>query len=129
MRSSAYSLCIAIRAATSKFIVGNFLAAVFSGAVSVVSVGFEDEDGTVLEGDFDWLSGCGVLVEQVEARLSIVVGDPFADGLSGWFDGLEGFDVEGRVGWWREAVKALSSIKDLSLCTYVDKGPVPLYLR
>ena len=94
----------------------------------MVSVGFEDEDGTVFEGDFDWLSGCEALVEQVETRLRIVVWDPFADGLLGG-DGLEGFDVEGRVGWWREAVKALSSIKDLSLCTYDDKGPVPLYLR
>ena len=47
---------IAIRAAAPRFTVGNFLAAVFSGAVSVVSVGAEDEDGTVFEGDFDWLS-------------------------------------------------------------------------
>ena len=81
MRSSAYSLCIAIRAARSRFIIGNFLAAVFSGVVSVVSVGVEDEDGTVFEGDFDWLSGCEALVEQVEARLRIVVWDRFADGL------------------------------------------------
>ena len=47
---------IAIRAAAPRFTVGIFLEAVFSGAVSVVSVGAEDEDGTVFEGDFDWLS-------------------------------------------------------------------------
>ena len=119
---------MAILSPEPRFIFGNFWAAVFSGVVSAASVGVEDEDGTVFEGDFDWLSGCEALVEQVETRLRIVVWDPFADGLLGG-DGLEGFDVEGRVGWWREAVKALSSIKDLSLCTYDDKGPVPLYLR
>ena len=49
----------------------------------MVSVGVEDEDGTVFEGDFDWLSGCEALVEQVETRLRIVVRDRFADGLPG----------------------------------------------
>ena len=49
----------------------------------MVSVGAEEEDGTVFEGDFDWLSGCGALVEEVETRFRIVVGDRFADGLSG----------------------------------------------
>jgi len=44
---------IAIRTAEPRFIVGNFLAAVFSGAVSVVSVGFKDEDGAVFAGDLD----------------------------------------------------------------------------
>ena len=73
----------------------------------MASVGIEDEDGTVFEGDFDWLSGWEALVEQVAARLRIVVWDPFADGLPGWFDGLEGFDVEGRVRRWREVDDAL----------------------
>jgi len=45
-----------------------FLAAVFSGAaLSVASVGIEDEDGAVSEGDFDRLAGVGALVEQVAA--------------------------------------------------------------
>ena len=93
---------MAILSPGPRFIFGNFWAAVFSGVVSAASVGVEDEDGTVFEGDFDWLSGCEALVEQVETRLRIVVWDPFADGLPGWFDGLEGFDVEGRVRRWRE---------------------------
>jgi hypothetical protein len=77
------------------------LAAVFSGAaLSVASVGIEDEDGTVFAADLDRLAGVGALVEQVAAWLRIVVWDPFADGLLGRLDGLEGFDVEGRGGWW-----------------------------
>ena len=48
-------------------------AVIFGAALSVASVGVEDEDGTVFEGDFDWLSGCEALVEQVETRLRIVV--------------------------------------------------------
>ena len=80
----------------------------FSGAVlSVASVGIENENGTVFEGDLDRLAGFGALVEQVETRLRIVVWDPFADGLPGRFDGLEGLDVEGRVGWWRDVDDAL----------------------
>ena len=99
---------ISIRSAGPRFIVGNFLAAVISGAaLSVVSVGVEDEDGTVFEGDFDWLSGWEALVEQVETQLRIVVWDPFADGLPRRFDGFEGFDVEGRVRRWREVDDAL----------------------
>jgi len=79
------------------------LAAVFSGAaLSVASVGIENEDGTVFAGDLDRLAGGGTLVEQIETRLRIVVWDPFADGLPGWFDGFESFDVEGRVGWRRD---------------------------
>jgi hypothetical protein len=79
------------------------LAAVFSGAaLSVASVGIENEDGAVSAGDLDRLAGSGALVEEVETRLRIVVGDPFADRLPRWLDGFEGFDVEGRVGWWRK---------------------------
>ena len=55
-----------------------------------------------LRGDLDRLAGGGTLVEQVEARLRIVVWNPFADGLPRRFDGLEGLDVERRVGWWRD---------------------------
>ena len=84
------------------------LAAVFSGAaLSVASVGIENEDGAVSAGDLDRLAGSGALVEEVETRLRIVVGDPFADRLPGRFDGLEGLDVEGRVGWRREVDDAL----------------------
>ena len=43
----------------------------------------------------------GALVEQVGAWLRIVVWDPFPNGRPRRFDGLEGFDVERRVGrWW-----------------------------
>ena len=99
---------MAVCSAGPSIIFGNFLAAVFSGAVlSVASVGIENENGTVFEGDLDRLAGFGALVEQVETRLRIVVWDPFADGLPGRFDGLEGLDVEGRVGWWRKVNDAL----------------------
>ena len=58
-----------------------FLAAVFSGAaLSVASVGIEDEDGAVFAGDLERVGGFGTLVEQVEGRLRIVGWDPFADG-------------------------------------------------
>lgn len=61
----------------------------------------EDEDGAVFAGNLDRVGGFGTLVEQIEALLHIVVWDPFANGLPRWLDGLEGFDVEGRVGrWW-----------------------------
>ena len=80
-----------------------YLVAVFSGAaISVASVGIENEDETVFAGDIDRLAGGGTLVEEVETRLRIVVGDPFADRLPRWLDGLEGFDVEGWVGWRRD---------------------------
>jgi len=61
-------------------------------------VEIENEDATVFAGDLDWLPGFGALVEQVEPRVSIVSGNPFADGLPGWLDGLERLDVEGRFG-------------------------------
>ena len=83
----------------SAFAKSFLLAAVFSGAaLSVASVGIEDEDGTVLAGDLDRLAGVGALVEEVETRLLIVVWNPFADGLPRRHDGLEGFDIEGWVG-------------------------------
>ena len=69
-------------------------------------VGIEDENGTVFAGDLVRLAGFGALIEQVESCLRIVVWDPFADGLPGRLDGLEGFDVEG-IGWWREVDDAL----------------------
>jgi hypothetical protein len=70
----------------------------FGAALSVVSVGIEDEYGAVFATDLDRLAGVGALVEQVETRLGIVVWDRFADGLPRRFDGLEGVDVEGRSG-------------------------------
>jgi hypothetical protein len=81
-----------------------FSAAVFSGAaVSVGSVGIEDEDGTVFAADLDRLAGVGALVEQVAAWLRIVVGNPFPDGLPRRLDGIERLDVEGRGRWWRDS--------------------------
>ena len=65
----------------------------------MVSVGVEDEDGTVFEGDFDWLSGCEALVEQGETQLRIVVWASFADGLPR--------GLEGRIRRWREVDDAL----------------------
>jgi len=79
----------------------------FSGAVlSVASAGIEDEDGAVFAGDFDGLAGGGALVEQVETKLCIVVWNPFADGLPRRLDGLEGVDVERRVGWQSNLLRA-----------------------
>lgn len=57
-----------------------FSAAVFSGAVPVVSVGVEDEDGAVFAADLDRFAGVGALAEQVEAGLRLVGRDSFADG-------------------------------------------------
>ena len=59
-------------------------------ALSLASVGIEDEDGTVFAADLDRLARVGALVEQVAAWLRIIVGNPFADGLPRRFDGLEG---------------------------------------
>jgi len=73
----------------------------------VVSVGIEDEYGAVFAADLDRLAGVEALVEEVETRFRIVVGDPFADRLPRWLDGFEGLDVEGRVGWRREVDDAL----------------------
>ncbi len=84
---------------------------VFVGAaLSVASVGIEDEDGAVFAGDLDRLGGVWALVEQVAVWLRIVVGNPFADGLPRRLDGLEGLDVEGRVRWWRDVDDALMSL-------------------
>lgn len=69
---------------------------------SVASIQIEDEDGAVFAADLDRLSRVGALVEQVETRRRIVVGDPLADGLPRRLDGLERLDVEGRVRWWRD---------------------------
>ena len=79
----------------------------WGAALSVASVGIEDEDGTVFAADLDRLAGVGALVEQVAALLRIVVGNPFPDGLPRRLDGFEGLDVEGRVGWRREVEDAL----------------------
>ncbi len=58
-----------------------YLVAVFSGAaLSVASVGIEKEDSAVCAGDLDRACRRRALVEEVETRLRIVVGDPFADG-------------------------------------------------
>ena len=121
------SRSFAIRAARSRFIIRNFLAAVFSGVVSAASVGVEDEDGTVFEGDFDWLSGCEALVEQVETRLRIVVWDRFADGLPRGFDGLEGFDVEGRVRRWRSMTPSHSPWRRRKNGTSAGRTMVPTH--
>jgi hypothetical protein len=63
----------------ARLFIGKFWAAIFSGAaLSVASVGIEDEDGTVFAANLDRLAGGGTLVEQVGTRLRIVVGDPCA---------------------------------------------------
>jgi hypothetical protein len=63
----------------------------------VASVGIEDEDVAVFEGDLDRLAGVGALVEQVEAWFPFVGWNPFADGLPRWFDGLEGARGKGQI--------------------------------
>jgi hypothetical protein len=45
------------------------------------SVGIENQSVFVSEWDLDWLAGLGVLVENVEVWLRIVVWNPFADRL------------------------------------------------
>ena len=103
----------------------HFFGSGFSGAVlSVASVGIEDEDGTVFAGDLDRLAGFGALVEQVETWLRIVVWKPLADRLPGRLDGLEGLDVEGWVGWWRDVDDALPQSVEAEEAYYCS---VPLY--
>ncbi len=88
-----------------------FLAAVFSrGALSVVSVGIENEDGAVFAADLDRLAGFGALVEKVGSCLRVVVWDPFADGLPRRLDRLERVDVERRGGRWRNGDDRLMSL-------------------
>ena len=75
-----------------------------------VSVGIERENGTVFAGDLDSLPACGALVKQVEMRCRIIVWNPSADGLPGWLNGLDGLEVEGWIGWWRDVDGALMSL-------------------
>ena len=70
----------------------------------MASVGIQDEDAAVSEGDLGWLPGFGTLVELLEVGLPVVVWNPFADGLPRWFDGLKRLEIEWRVGWRRETV-------------------------
>ena len=53
----------------------------FQGWRPVASVGIEDEDETVFEGDLDRLAGFRAPVEQVEAWFPVVCWNPFADDL------------------------------------------------
>jgi hypothetical protein len=71
----------------SIFSAAGFSQAVLSGAA--VRIENEDEDGAVFARDLDRLSRGGALLKPVEVRFRIVVWNPFADGLPGWFDGLE----------------------------------------
>ena len=88
-----------------------FWGAVFSGAaLSVASVGIEDEDGTVFAENLDRLAGFGVLVEKVGSCLRVVVWDPFADGLPRRLDRLERVDLEWRGGRWRDGDDRLMSL-------------------
>ena len=88
-----------------------FWGAVFSGAaLSVASVGIENEDGTVFAADLDRLAGFGVLVGKVGSCLRVVVCDPFADGLPRRLDGLERVDLEWRGGQWRDGDDRLMSL-------------------
>ena len=48
--------------------------------------------GTVFAADLDPLAGLGALVEQVAGWLRIVVGNPFANGLPRWLDGIDGLE-------------------------------------
>jgi len=86
------------------------LAAVVLELLSAESGIIEDEDAAVSERDFGWLPRGALviltgiipyrlpfLVEPIQIRF--VIGNPFLDGLSGWLDGLHGFDIEGRRRW------------------------------
>ena len=43
----------------------------------------------------------------------VIVGwSPGADGLPGWFDGLEGFDIERRLWGWRKTDEALPETEE-----------------
>ncbi len=82
----------------------------FGAALSVLSVGIEDEYGAVFAADLDRLAGFGVLVGKVGSCLRVVVCDPFADGLPRRLDELERVDVEWR-GWrWRDGDDRLMSL-------------------
>lgn len=42
----------------------------------------------------------------------VIGGDPLFDGLPGWLDGIEGVDVEGWIGWWRDIDEALPKTEE-----------------
>jgi len=71
------------------------------------SIAIEDQDIAVVAWDFDWLPGLSPLIEPVGLFGFVIVWNPFANRLPGRFDGLEGLDVEGWVGWWRDVDDAL----------------------
>ena len=101
-----------------------------AGTLLRALITIEDEDGAVVAWDFDRLAGGGALVEQIATWLPIVGRNPFADGLPGRLDGLEGFDVEGWVGWWREVDDALMSLSlhpsGCLAAVYLRCAPVPI---
>ena len=68
----------------------------------VASAGIEHEGVAVFESDFDRPAGRGALIEPIGLFRFVIVGNPLPDGLPGRNDGIEGLDVEGRVGRWRE---------------------------
>jgi hypothetical protein len=85
------------------------LAAVVLELLSAESGIIEDEGAAVSERDFGWLPRGALviltgiipyrlpfLVEPIQIRF--VIGNPFLNGLPGWFDGLHGFDVKGGGG-------------------------------
>ena len=67
----------------------------------VASAGIEHEGVAVFESDFDRPAGRGALIEPIGLFRFVIVGNPLPDGLPGRNDGIEGLDVEGRVGRWR----------------------------
>jgi hypothetical protein len=77
--------------------VGLHAAAVSSWGV-LESRSVEGSNGAVVAMNLDRYWGDGALVEGAAVGIRIVCRDSLADGLPRRFDGLEGLDVEGRVG-------------------------------
>ena len=86
-RGKIHALLSLFASMTTRSALPSFFAEFFGSGFSdglrrcwvVASAGIKDEDGAVFAGDLDRLAGFGALVEQVEARLRIVVWNPFAD--------------------------------------------------
>ena len=91
----------------------------------IASAGIEHEGVAVFEWDFDRLARWGALVEPIGLFRFVIVWYPLADGLPRWLDGLEGFDVEERGGWWREADDAfpVATVMDVGARFHVENLP------
>lgn len=83
------------------FFGSGFCGLIRAGKVQPGLIGIEDEDAVLIERNFRGPPGGFVALVGVfpaEADFIVIGRDPLLDGLPGWLDGLEGVDVERRIG-------------------------------